>query len=77
MNNVNNQNKRFYLDLVFGNVIIMWLIFIFYCMILYLNFLFNFFNYSINLVLNYIYQNYYEVFIMLKYSIIFCVKIKC
>lgn len=77
MNNVNNQNKRFYLDLVFGNVIIMWLIFIFYCMILYLNFLFNFFNYSINLVLNYIYQNYYEGFIMLKYSIIFCVQIKC
>lgn len=77
MNNVNNQNKRSYSDLALGNVTITWSIFTLHCTISHPNFSFNFFNYSINSALNHIYQNYHEVFIMSKYSIIFRAQTKC
>lgn len=77
MNNVNNQNKRSYSDFALGNVTITWSIFTLHCTISHPNFSFNFFNYSINSALNHIYQNYHEVFIMSKYSIIFRAQTKC
>lgn len=77
MNNVNNQNKRSYSDLALGNVTITWSIFTLHCKVSHPYFSLNFFNFSINSALKHIYQNFHEVVIMSKYSIIFRAQTKC
>lgn len=77
MNNVNNQNERSYSDLALGNVTITWSIFTLHCKVSHPYFSLNFFNFSINSALKHIYQNFHEVVIMSKYSIIFRAQTKC